>query len=145
MVLCGVFVLVLLMLRTVLTFCTICSGFMDANALKTQSSIQIALTLECIWNLRNHVVHNNVKVNWLVEVKKLEVRILEHFLVLEKESSDVVQTSSFWNAPPPNCVKLNVDASLSVLGAVIVVARNSSGSIIQFWTKRIVSIDPCSA
>ena len=46
--------------------------------IKVHASIQIALTLETIWNFRNQVVHNDAKPNILTTIKALENRILEH-------------------------------------------------------------------
>jgi hypothetical protein len=48
------------------------------KSLRAQTSIQLALTLESIWLLRNQVVHNDGKLNHLVIVKNLEARLLEH-------------------------------------------------------------------
>jgi ribonuclease HI len=43
-------------------------------------------------------------------------------------------------------IKLNVDAAIKALTATIaVVARNSAGSIIHFWSKNLLTDDPCIA
>jgi ribonuclease HI len=54
---------------------------------------------------------------------------------------------SFQNGPSPTSVlKLNVDAGLfGGIATLVVVARNDSGSILQCWTKRCNTIDPCFA
>ena len=46
--------------------------------IKVHTSIQIALTLETIWNFRNQVVHNDAKLDLYTTIKALENRILEH-------------------------------------------------------------------
>ena len=119
---------------------------LDPKTLKAQSSFHISLTLECIWNIRNQVFHNDTKVNIIAEVKKIELRILEHFEVLQPAGCSVAPAVSIWHAPPLNVVKLNVDAAISSTEAApAVVARNSAGSILQCWSKIIPIPDPCIA
>uniref|UniRef100_A0A2N9I849 RNase H type-1 domain-containing protein n=1 Tax=Fagus sylvatica TaxID=28930 RepID=A0A2N9I849_FAGSY len=50
-----------------------------------------------------------------------------------------------WLAPSPNVVKLNVDAATSANAAYLaVVARDSSGSILNCWAKRShLFLTPC--
>uniref|UniRef100_A0A2N9HV68 Reverse transcriptase domain-containing protein n=1 Tax=Fagus sylvatica TaxID=28930 RepID=A0A2N9HV68_FAGSY len=89
----------------------------DTPIVSAQTSIHVALILECIWNLRNQVMHNNSAV---------------HIGVV--------------NPPQPNVIKLNVDAAVNINGVTItVVARNSVGHILFGLAKRIQSNDPCYA
>ncbi len=50
----------------------------DTPIVSAQTSIHVALILECIWNLRNQVMHNNSTVHIEVVVSNLESKILEH-------------------------------------------------------------------
>ena len=53
--------------------------------------------------------------------------------VVSEEASDM----PLWLAPSPNVVNLNVDAATSANAAFLaVVARDSSGSILNCWAKR---------
>uniref|UniRef100_A0A2N9H3Q7 Reverse transcriptase zinc-binding domain-containing protein n=1 Tax=Fagus sylvatica TaxID=28930 RepID=A0A2N9H3Q7_FAGSY len=54
----------------------------NLKTIRAQNSIQFALTLENIWIVRNQVVHNDLKINHLAIVKNLEVRVLEHWHIL---------------------------------------------------------------
>uniref|UniRef100_A0A2N9F619 Reverse transcriptase zinc-binding domain-containing protein n=2 Tax=Fagus sylvatica TaxID=28930 RepID=A0A2N9F619_FAGSY len=108
---------------------------LDMQRLREQTSIQIATTLDSIWNLRNQVVHQDYKFNILVIIKNLESRILEHFHVLE-ESDSIVDTPirgmERWKPPDAGIVKLNVDAAFgNGKFTVAVVARNHQGSILK--------------
>uniref|UniRef100_A0A2N9E4V9 RNase H type-1 domain-containing protein n=1 Tax=Fagus sylvatica TaxID=28930 RepID=A0A2N9E4V9_FAGSY len=68
------------------------------------------------------MVHNDLKINHLTIVKNLEERIVEHWLILNPALSDDIPSTT-----------------------LVVVARNDSGSILQCWTKRCNTIDPCFA
>jgi hypothetical protein len=113
----------------------ICPGIdLNPKTLKAQTSIQIALTLENIWSVRNQRVHNNTKVNHLSIVKNLEGRILEHFHIIDPGIlADSLSISPLcWSAPPSNVVKLNTDAALKDGKATLaVVARDDTGTIIN--------------
>ena len=113
----------------------ICPGIdLNPKTLKAQTSIQIALTLENIWSVRNQRVHNNTKVNHLSIVKNLEGRILEHFHIIDPGIlADSLSISPLcWSAPPLNVVKLNMDAALKDGEATLaVVARDDTGTIIN--------------
>lgn len=114
--------------------------------LQAQTCIQIALTLECIWNLRNQVAYNESKVNILAFIKNLEHRIMEHKHLLSPVESPSTTACLKWIAPPPDTIKLNVDASISFNSASIaVVARNPQGHIIKCWSKWTPVLDPCIA
>uniref|UniRef100_A0A2N9HMH7 Reverse transcriptase zinc-binding domain-containing protein n=1 Tax=Fagus sylvatica TaxID=28930 RepID=A0A2N9HMH7_FAGSY len=87
------------------------------NMSSINASIMFALTLDCIWSVRN---------------KAHEVSPLH---------SD--QPVGFWSNPPEDFIKLNVDAALSPTKATIaVIARNSMGSIIKAWAKEVPLLDP---
>ena len=124
------------------------SPSVSPKLLKTQSSIQLALILECIWKIRNQVVHNEAKVNLLVEVKNLEVRIGEHLQILGPARETDTLSPQLWKAPPYPFVKFNIDADAVVCitsATIAVVARCFDGSIFQCWTKKLSTTDPCIA
>uniref|UniRef100_A0A2N9EEZ1 Reverse transcriptase domain-containing protein n=1 Tax=Fagus sylvatica TaxID=28930 RepID=A0A2N9EEZ1_FAGSY len=114
-----------------------------------QTTIQFVTTLNCIWNLRNHVVHKDHNFNILVVIKNLEIRIMEHIQALvEPNFSDETKenNSTVWQAPQPGSIKLNVDASiLSDKAFIAVIARDSGGSLVKAWTKQAVTLDPAMA
>ena len=83
-----------------------------AKDILLQTSIQFAITLDCIWNLRNQVVFEDLQVNLLVQIKNLETRIMEHINALEDPSEfglNKPYSAKYWTAPPPGSMKLNVD------------------------------------
>uniref|UniRef100_A0A2N9FNE5 RNase H type-1 domain-containing protein n=1 Tax=Fagus sylvatica TaxID=28930 RepID=A0A2N9FNE5_FAGSY len=87
--------------------------------LSKYSAIQFAITLDCIWNIRNQVVHNDYKINLLAQIKNLECR---------------------------ESIKVNVDAAIFNDKVVVaVVARNHRGYIINAWTKPVEFSDPTVA
>jgi hypothetical protein len=111
----------------------LCPGTLEKTKnLKDQTSIQLVVTLEFIWNLRNQVVHNEFKINYLAVVKNIELKILEQLTVLNLVSGVVAhfELNGVWSAPPPHVVKINVDAVLNDLVATLAaVARDSFGTI----------------
>jgi ribonuclease HI len=127
----------------------LCPGVsVQQKTLKAQTSIQLALTLESIWNLRNQVVHNNAQVNHLVIVKNLEERIIEHFNILNPATccNTLLEVLPRWSAPPPNSVKFNVDAATSKNGFTIAaIARDDAGFVIHCWSKSFPTTDPLIA
>ena len=48
-------------------------------------SLQMTLTLDSIWNLRNHIVHNGGEVNILATIYAMENRVKEYLLALAHE------------------------------------------------------------
>ena len=114
--------------------------------LTVQTSIQFALTLDSIWNLRNKVFHNGIQINIISTVKALEVRIFEHLNSLKKSDNPNGANNSQWEAPIDSAIKINVDAALNSEAACIAaVARNHSGNIIRVWAKKINFLDPAIA
>jgi hypothetical protein len=43
-----------------------------------QTSIHFAVTLDCMWSLRNQVIHQDHQINILTTIKTLESKIVEH-------------------------------------------------------------------
>jgi hypothetical protein len=62
---------------------------LNKKTLLVQSSIQSALTLECIRNLRNQVEHNGGDLNLRTIMHSLELRVLEHISTIEDEKVSI--------------------------------------------------------
>ena len=102
------------------------------NMSSINASIMFALTLDCIWSVRNKVCFENSRIDILAIVHALDNRILEHIKAHEVSPLHSDQPVGFWSNPPEDFIKLNVDAALSPTKATIaVIARNSMGSIIK--------------
>ena len=113
------------------------------NQFLVHASIQIALTLETIWNFRNQQVHQLKAANPIVALKALEFRIVEYVQSPLGESNDMVSKESFWRPPPPGIIKFNVNATiLQSTAKIVVIARNDSGSLIKAWAKLIHTSNP---
>ena len=81
----------------------------DTSTLLKQTSIQFAITIDCIWSLRNCVIHDDCKVSILTIIKTLESKIMEQIQALEDTSSEASKSSDKWIAPSHDTLKLNVD------------------------------------
>lgn len=115
---------------------------MGVNILNASTSIQFALTLDCIWNLRNKVSYSDHKINILSTVKALDIRILEHLRALESADASLDHNLTCWTTPLDDVIKLNVDAAIvSNRAAIAVVARNSNGIILNAWVKELMNLD----
>uniref|UniRef100_A0A2N9HA44 RNase H type-1 domain-containing protein n=1 Tax=Fagus sylvatica TaxID=28930 RepID=A0A2N9HA44_FAGSY len=117
---------------------------LDTQCSREQNSIQIAITLDNNWTLRNQVVHRDPKFNLLVTIKNLETRILEHINALEDpEFSSKISYKKRWEPPDDGFIKLNVDAAIDKdIATISVVARNHQGFIIKAWTKLTSHLEP---
>uniref|UniRef100_A0A2N9HWJ1 RNase H type-1 domain-containing protein n=1 Tax=Fagus sylvatica TaxID=28930 RepID=A0A2N9HWJ1_FAGSY len=94
------------------------------------------------------VVHNDLKINHLAIVKNLEERVLEHWHILNPLLLDDTGVVSIprWSFPPPQVLKLNVDAALKDgLATLAVIVRSDSRHVMNGWTKRYDTTDPCTA
>uniref|UniRef100_A0A2N9HU89 Reverse transcriptase zinc-binding domain-containing protein n=1 Tax=Fagus sylvatica TaxID=28930 RepID=A0A2N9HU89_FAGSY len=105
------------------------------KSLKEQSTIQLALTIDTIWQLRNQQEHSDVQLNFFSTIKTLETKIWEQIKMVETTVGERVRTAPRWSTPPQGTIKLNVDAAmLNQLAALAVVARYSIG-VLKAWTK----------
>jgi ribonuclease HI len=118
----------------------------DKVALRDQTSIQFALILECIWNLRNHVIFNDHKINILATIKALELRIVDHMRTLENTSKESENLLKPWRALNLGTIKINVNAALSPHKASLAaVARDQTGSILNICADHYDMLDPIMA
>lgn len=92
------------------------------------------------------MVHQAPMQNPLTCLKNLELRIMEHFLSLNPVEIEHNCGRFRWLPPPPNVIKLNVDATFSgSVAKIAVVARDHNGSVLQAWLKQIASFDASCA
>ena len=91
---------------------------------------------------------NDLKINHLAIVQNLEVRVLEHWQILNPLPVDDTGVVSIprWSVPPLQVLKFNVDAALKDgLATLAVIVRSDSGHVMNGWTKRYDTTDPCTA
>ena len=106
--------------------------------------LRLQFILHCSWNLRNQVLHNNSPVNIESVVRHLEAKILEHLQILNPLVSPSVVPNLTWIPPPPNMVKLNMDAAVNnTIATIAVIAGKSDGYILFCSAKRILMDDSC--
>uniref|UniRef100_A0A2N9I1S4 Cytochrome P450 n=1 Tax=Fagus sylvatica TaxID=28930 RepID=A0A2N9I1S4_FAGSY len=114
--------------------------------IQVQTSIQITLTLETIWNYHNRVVHSDTKPNLITIIKSIERRILEHVDVATPKVHVINKVTDCLEKPLHDTVKLNTDAALLGNEAILaIVARDDSGVIIMAATKKMFTEDPAVA
>ena len=101
------------------------------------STLQMAVTMEAIWHLRNQVRDNGSEVNIISTICNAEKRVKEFLLVLDHEhDKDRSEELTSWLPPPRNYIKLNVDAAVSqAFTSLVVVAINEFGEALKVWTK----------
>ncbi len=58
-------------------------GSNNNRNLQCKMSIQISLTLECIWNFKNSIVHSDLHINLSLILKGLELRVGDHLALVE--------------------------------------------------------------
>uniref|UniRef100_A0A2N9IE03 Reverse transcriptase domain-containing protein n=1 Tax=Fagus sylvatica TaxID=28930 RepID=A0A2N9IE03_FAGSY len=121
-------------------------GLPNKNSSKEKSAIQIALTLECIWNCRNQVIHNGSIIDVSAILRSFEIKFCEHFTLLDTEDYDLVKPTICWSAPAPGIIKINTNAAVrSGHSSIAVVARDASRLVCKAWAKIVDSIDPVIA
>ena len=110
----------------------------------------MALTLECIWNFKNQVVHQAKQVNQHsihLAIKGLESRIVEQIQALESEEKEANCKTMKWTALSSGVIKLNTEAAMFNSSAALPVnARDDKGSVLKAWSKVVEPIsDPLIA
>jgi hypothetical protein len=66
--------------------------------MKEQASIQLATTLDCIWQLRNQAAHSMKQVNNST-IKSLELRISEHIYYVNANEAEGLRIEIKWTTP----------------------------------------------
>ena len=113
---------------------------------REQVSLQMIITLEAIWNLRNQITHNGGEINLISTIKGIEARVQEFLLSQEIPPQHIHMDVTKWSTPPPNVVKLNVDAAiLRNHSTLAVIARNDKGEVLKAWAKQSKCCDPLQA
>ena len=101
------------------------------------STLQMTVTMEAIWHLRNQVLHNGNEVNIISTICNAKNRVKEYLIALDHEQDkDRSVKLTSWIPPPKNYIKLNVDVAVSqAFTSLAVVARNEFGEVLKVWAK----------
>ena len=115
-------------------------------AFKEKISLKMALTLELIWLLRNQVLHQGENINLVPIIRNIECKVQEFLFNHVPQTQKDLDGITRWNCPPPNTIKLNVDATISGHRSTLsVVARNEKGELLKAWAKHLDGGDPLKA
>uniref|UniRef100_A0A2N9ED89 Reverse transcriptase zinc-binding domain-containing protein n=1 Tax=Fagus sylvatica TaxID=28930 RepID=A0A2N9ED89_FAGSY len=96
-----------------------------------------------IWN---QITHNGGEINLISTIKGIEARVQEFLLSQELPPQHIHMDVTKWSTPPPNVVKLNVDAAiLRNHSTLAVIARNDKGEVLKAWAKQSKCCDPLQA
>jgi ribonuclease HI len=111
--------------------------------LHTLFAIPVALTLECIWSLRNTMVHKASQPNLEAILKSLEFRYLKHSLVFVGDNNHEAHSPTFWQPLNLGTLKLNTDATVRQHSSTIaVIARDEKGTVCNAWARMVDTVDP---
>uniref|UniRef100_A0A2N9FLL0 Reverse transcriptase domain-containing protein n=1 Tax=Fagus sylvatica TaxID=28930 RepID=A0A2N9FLL0_FAGSY len=120
-----------------------CSGMSFNKSSKEKVAIQIALTLDYIWSLRNNFVFNGPYTHLHNSLRALKLRVAEHLAIVEEDGRISLAPLIIWKPPPPNIVKFNTDAAVkSTYSSIAVVACDDTGLVLKAWAKCLGSSDP---
>ena len=110
-------------------------------------SLNMALTLEEIWNLRNLALHHGSPIDLLSSIRSIRIKFNELSLALAIPAPGHTHAhQSSWSLPPPDWIKINADAALSTTHAsLVVVARDHLGVPIKIWARIIKVTSPLVA
>jgi hypothetical protein len=115
-------------------------------AFKEKISLKMALTLELIWLLRNQVLHQGENINLVPIIRNIECKVQEFLFNHVPQTQKDLDGITRWSCPPPNTIKLNVDATISGHRSTLsVVARNEKGELLKAWAKHLDGGDPLKA
>jgi hypothetical protein len=73
-------------------------GSNNNRNLQCKMSIQISLTLECIWNFKNSIVHSDLHSNLSLILKGLELRVGDHLALVEGDDRVSDNVLIWWKA-----------------------------------------------
>ncbi|KAK9998433.1 hypothetical protein SO802_018036 [Lithocarpus litseifolius] len=110
-------------------------------------SLNMAIIIDEIWKARNHILFQEGK----ADLAKAKLNVAARFSELSKVYSPITNhspdpLSTSWFPPPPECIKINVDAALnSSKSALAVVARNHHGDVLFVWGKQHHLCNPSQA
>jgi hypothetical protein len=123
-------------------------GPTDLKNLKTHAAILMACTLDCIWCLRNKVVHGTTPINLPLIVKGLELRIAEHLSSLStvRFATAPLDPVMVWSPPPAGSIKINTDVAVHAnFSTLAVIARDHQGFVLKAWSSKYLSMDPTTS
>lgn len=98
----------------------------------------MVIIIDEIWKTRNHILFQEGK----ADLAKAKLNVVARFSEISKVYSPIIHLSSnpfstSWFPPPPDCIKINVDAALnSSKFALAVVARNHHRDVPFMWGKQ---------
>ena len=110
-------------------------------------SLKMALTLKEIWYIRNVVIHQKGTTDLKASIGRIGEKFKECTRVFSHpQNSKMAQPMIRWSPPPPEFIKLNVDAAIAQnTSALAVVARNEQGAILMAWSKIMPKRSPIAA
>ena len=99
-------------------------------------TLQMALTVESIWILRNKIMHDGGQFNITSHICNLKNRVKE-FVLASKQSKDLESSKvTSWKRPSVGVIKLKVDAAVqNNFTTLAAVAHNDVGMVIKGWAK----------
>ena len=99
-------------------------------------TLQMALTVEYIWILRNKIMHDGGQFNIKSHICNLKNKVKEFVLAL-KQSKDLEPSKvTSWKCPSVGVIKLNVDAAVQNNFTTLAAdAHNDVGKVIKGWAK----------
>ncbi len=109
-------------------------GPIDLKNLKTHAAILMACTLDCIWCLRNKVVHGTTPINLPLIVKDLELSITKHLSSLStvRIATAPLDPVMVWTPPPAGSIKINTDVAVHTnFSTLAVIARDHQGFVLK--------------
>ena len=113
-------------------------------------SLNIALTLEEIWRIKNAALFNKSMPDIQQSISLIHHRLKEASLVLDVCSPSVPNPLPSpllsWSPPPPSWIKINTDAALSSSKvSLAVLARDHNGVPINAWARISKNLSPIQA